>query len=187
MPILAPEVAHFPETLFDAPQPETGDLAWCVLHTRPRQEKSLARFLHEYGISFYLPLLANRVRVRNQVLNSYNPLFPGYFFIRAAHEERQLVLGTRRVVATIQVNDQGRLWSDLRQVYRLLGAGLQVTPETRLCPGTPVQIRHGPLMGLKGVIAKSASGNRFVVTVDFIQRGASVVLEDHVLAALPTD
>ena len=39
----------------------------------------------------------------------------------------------------------------------------------------------GPLAGLKGKILETVSRRRFVVEVDFIQRGASVVLNDYVL------
>jgi hypothetical protein len=82
------------------------------------------------------------------------------------------------------VHDQAGLWHDLRQIEQLLGAGLAVTPEARLAPGTPVEITTGPLAGLTGVIDRSGPANqragrrRFVVRVDFIQQGASVLLED---------
>jgi transcriptional antiterminator RfaH len=187
MPILAPEPALFPENLFEAASPEVLERRWCVLHTRPRQEKSLARYLHERDIAFYLPLLTSRVRVRKQVVHSYSPLFASYLFLLANRDDRLIALGTRRVATVIEVSDQAKLWSDLRQVHRLMGSGLPVTAEDRLTPGTPVHIREGPLMGLRGVIVRSVSGNRFIVTVDFIQRGASVMLDDGVLAACPAD
>jgi transcriptional antiterminator RfaH len=186
MPILAPEPACFPENLFELPA-DGGDRRWLVIHTRPRQEKSLARDLLERSIAFYLPLQASRVRVRNQIVHSYHPLFASYLFLFANPEDRLIALGTRRIVGALEVNDQLRLWNDLRQVHRLTGSGLPVSPVERLAPGMPVQIREGPLMGLRGVIVKSVSGNRFVVTVDFIQRGASVLLSDSVLSACPPE
>jgi hypothetical protein len=47
--------------------------------------------------------------------------------------------------------------------------------------GAVVDITSGPLEGLRGTIIRSASGRRFVVRVDFIQQGASVLLEDFAL------
>jgi transcription antitermination factor NusG len=44
-----------------------------------------------------------------------------------------------------------------------------------------VEITSGPLAGLRGRILRSASGQRFVVQIDFIQRGASVELDDFTL------
>ena len=45
MPILSAEATLFPESLFEATRP--AGAAWWVFHTKPRQEKSLARHLHE--------------------------------------------------------------------------------------------------------------------------------------------
>src|SRR5262249_20351359 len=133
-------------------------------------------------IAFYLPSLARRVRVRNQVVHSHVPLFAGYVFLLANDEERIAALATRRVAMAITVHDQSKLWTDLRQIHRLIDSGMPISPEDRLTPGTPVQICEGPLAGLRGVIVRSVSGSRFVVTVDFIQRGAAVTLDNRVLA-----
>jgi hypothetical protein len=50
--------------------------------------------------------------------------------------------------------------------------------------GATVEIRHGALAGLKGKIIRAASGNRFVVQIDFIQQGASVLLDGFCLEAV---
>ena len=47
-----------------------------------------------------------------------------------------------------------------------------------------VGFRSGPLAGLKGKIVRASSGKRFVVQVDFIQKSASVLLDDFTLAAV---
>ena len=88
------------------------------------------------------------------------------------------------MVRSLEVTDQGRLWSDLRQVQRLIASGAPIRPEDQLTPGAPVEIRNGPLAGLRGVIVKSATGSRFIVKVDFIHRGASVMLDESALARL---
>jgi transcriptional antiterminator RfaH len=186
MPLLPPEPNVFPVDLFaDAPPPEaeSGRL-WWVLHSKPRQEKSIARQLLQSRVPFYLPVIPKRCVVRNRVQYSHVPLFAGYVFLLGDPEERVSALETNRVVRTLEVVDQQALWHDLSQVQRLLAAGAPVTPETRLSPGTPVEIRTGPLAGLKGKVLKTASGRRFVVQVDFIQQGASVLLEDGDLIPL---
>jgi len=187
MPILAAEPALFPETLFEATSADFPERRWRVLHTRARQEKSLARHLFEKDIAFYLPLLAKRVRVRQQIVKSHRPLFAGYLFLLGNKDEQLAALSTGRVANALEVNDQDRLWQDLRQIHRLIESGRSVIPEERFTPGTPVEIREGPLTGLRGMIVKSVSGHRFVVTVDFIQRGASVLLDDAVLDVCVSD
>jgi len=184
MPLLTAEPNVFPADLFDlyvdSSAPESR---WWVLHTRPRQEKALARQLLEHHVMFYLPIIARRLRLRGRNLTAHVPLFPGYAFLLANHEQRLTALTTNRVVQTLPVVDQDLLWRDLRQIHRLIASGAPVTPEDRLAPGAAVEITSGPLTGLKGKILRTASGRRFVVEVDFIQRGASILLDDHCLAA----
>jgi transcription antitermination factor NusG len=114
-------------------------------------------------------------------MTSHLPLFPGYVFLRADAEGRLLALKTNRVVQSLEVRDQDRLWQDLRQINRLITSGAPVSPEDRLEPGTVVEICSGPLTGIKGTVLRGATGRRLVVQVDFIQRGASVVLDETTL------
>lgn len=183
MPILPHEPELFPDGLFaEALAAEAPGRAWRVFHTKPRQEKSLARQLRERQVPFYLPLVRHRLRLRGRLLTSFVPLFPGYVFLLSNREERLTALATGRVVRSLEVADQASLWTDLRQIHRLLTSGAPVTPEERLAPGMNVTITSGPLAGLAGKILRTATGRRFVVAVNFIQQGASVLLDDFTLA-----
>jgi transcription antitermination factor NusG len=183
MPILPPEPAFYPECLFEATPPDaSAGQRWQVFHTKPRQEKSLARRLHSRGIAYYLPVVRRRLALRGRVLNSHVPLFPGYLFLLGDREARLHALETGCVVRTLDVADQPGLWGDLRQIQRLIASGAPLTPEERLTPGMAVEITRGPLAGLRGKIVRAASGSRFVVEVHFIQRGASALLDDFALA-----
>jgi transcription antitermination factor NusG len=184
MPLLTAETNLYPADLFEpGAESNATDCCWWVLHARPRQEKALTRQLLEHQVPFYLPVISRRLRLRSRRVTSYLPLFPGYVFLLANRDQRVTALSTNRVVNTLPVGDQDALQRDLRQIYLLIASGAAVTPEERLAPGSQVEIRSGPLAGLKGKILRTASGHRFVVEVDFIQRGASVLLDDHCLAA----
>lgn len=183
MPILTAEPDVYPDALFDVPSADDGR-AWWVAHAKPRQEKCLARRLLAASIPFYLPTAPRRTRVRGRILTAHVPLFAGYVFLRGDPADRGRVLGTGRVATVLPVTDQDRLWADLRQVRRLLAAGQPVFPEDKLEPGAVVRVRYGPLAGLTGTVVRSATGHRFVVRVDFIQRGAAVELDDAALARL---
>jgi transcriptional antiterminator RfaH len=193
VPILAAEPDRYPSHLFDGDRPGENaviDRSWYVLHTKPRQEKCLSRNLLAAGVAYYLPMVPRRCRAKGRILVAHAPLFPGYLFLWADREERATALAFNRVVHSLAVHDQDGLWHDLRQIGRLLGAGVAVTAESRLAPGTPVEITTGPLAGLTGVVVSSGPGThvagrpRFVVRVDFIQQGASVLLEDCALLPL---
>jgi len=185
MPILEAEPELFPESLLMEPvlcddgYSESTDTArsWWVSHTRPRQEKALARQLFDEGVPYYLPCDRRRVRVRSRVVTSRVPLFGGYLFVRITEAERLRVLNTNRVAGLLKVSDQVRLLRDLQRVYRVLDLGAPITAESRLEPGTSVTVRHGPLAGMTGTVVKAAGGFKFIVSVDFISRGLSVLMD----------
>lgn len=182
MPVLLPEPAVFPEGLLDGTLlPEFADRAWWVTHTRPRQEKALVRQLHDRQVPFYLPLIPRQFRLRGKIKTSYVPLFPGYAFVLASPDERLTALSTCRIVRFLRVPDQATLWQQLRQIERLITSGAPIRPDGCLTRGMTVKIQNGPLAGLRGKILRAASGRRFVVQIDFIQRGASVLLDDSTL------
>jgi transcription antitermination factor NusG len=183
MPILPAEPDLFPPTLFgDTLSFPTDGRLWRALHTKPRQEKSLARQLHQSQMAYYLPMIARPCLVRGRRVTSYVPLFPGYCFVLGNDQERIKALATGRVVRSLEVPDQGQLWDDLRQVNTLIRSGAPITPEGHMVPGTPVEIHTGALAGLHGVIIRRANQHRLVIQVDFLQRGASVELEDFMVA-----
>jgi transcriptional antiterminator RfaH len=182
MPVLQAEPDVWPEDLFHPGTSATeNERSWHVVHTRSRQEKALARQLGAGRIPFYLPLIRRRLRSGGRTTVSHVPLFPGYVFVLANREERWSVVSTRRVVRPLEVADQAGLWHDLRQVQRLITSGAALMAEDRWQAGVRVRIRSGPLAGLEGQILRGVSGRRFIVQVDFIQRGASVLLDDDVL------
>jgi len=154
---------------------------WWVLHTRPRAEKAVARFLGTVGVPFYLPLYARRWVKRGRFFSSLLPLFPGYLFIFGTDEHRLVALKTNKIVRVLQVPDQDRLRSDLEHTHRLIESGLPVTPEEKLAVGTRVEIVAGPLAGLTGIVTRRLKQLRFHVEVEFIQRGASVEIEGWML------
>jgi len=178
MPILPAETSVFPDDLLTLSEPPTATEAeWRVLHTRPRQEKSLARELVRKDIPFYLPLVSRPQQMRGRRMTSQLPLFDGYLFLYSERNAYFEALSTHRVVRGLTVPDQERLWSDLRRLYGLIASGLPITPEPNLLPGQLVEITSGPLTGFRGRVIRSASSRRFVVEVDFIRRGASVTCD----------
>ena len=131
MPILAPETDLYPENLFvDFPSPSDGR-SWWVLHTRPRQEKSLARLLLEHQVPFFLPLVPHKNHLRGRVITSHIPLFTSYVFLLAGQQERLTALATQRVVMSLAVPNQQQLWQDLRQIRHLIESGAPITAEDR--------------------------------------------------------
>jgi transcription antitermination factor NusG len=177
MPILAAEPELFPPNLFSNHPPGDG-CRWYVAHTKPRQEKALARNLHAANVAYFVPTAPKRTLIRGRVHTSRLPVFPNYAFLRTHEDDRHRILATGRVANVLSVGDQDALWNDLRQVNAVLGTGEPVVADVRLVPGAKVRIRFGPLAGLSGTIVRAATGRRFVVAVSFLNRGLAVELDD---------
>lgn len=184
MPVLKKEISLLPENLFTDDWVPDPDAAWWVIHTLPRAEKSLARQLCRQGVSFYLPLYERKSRKQRRAISSFLPLFPGYLFIVANEQQRAGVFQTNLVANCLEVQDQQRLRSDLRQIHGLVVSGKTLSPEQKLHPGSNAEITSGPLKGYRGKVVRAGSGMRFVIEVDFLQSGASVEVDIDSIRAL---
>jgi transcriptional antiterminator RfaH len=181
MPILRQEPSLFPETLLDDTPCGGTERRWLVAYTKPRQEKALSRELFRHQTPFYLPLVRKTLYRPRRRLCSHTPVFAGYVFLFASEAERVRTLTTNRVVRLLQVNDARRLVSDLRQLRQLISSNAPLTVESRLAPGDRVRVRRGPFAGIEGTVLHRRGVTRLLVSVDFLQRGASVEIDDFLL------
>jgi len=181
MPILKEEPSMYPETLLDAAPSEAAGRRWLALYTKARQEKSLARELLKYGIPFYLPLVRKTSVARGRKRTSLVPLFGGYVFLFGSEEERVRTLTTNRISRILTVEDPDQLVFDLRQLRQLIAANAPLTIESRLGPGQRVRVRQGPFAGLEGTVLKRRGETRLLVSINFLQQGASVEIDDFML------
>jgi transcription antitermination factor NusG len=178
MPLLPLEPYLFPGNLFSAPEWDgSNDSRWWVLHTRPRAEKSLARRFVDRHLSFFLPLHKRQWCNQGRRFCSHVPLFPGYVFLYGDSHARWEALRTNLVANVLPVADQEQLHVDLTRVYQLIVSSVPLQPEEHLAVGTPVEITDGPLAGLAGKVIRQDKQFRFVVEVQFLQRGVSVAVE----------
>jgi transcriptional antiterminator RfaH len=182
MPILKEEPSMYPETLLDAaPEEAAAGRYWMALYTKARQEKSLARELLRYGIPFYLPLVRKTSVARGRKRTSLVPLFGGYVFLYGSEENRILALTTNRISRILTVEDPDQLIFDLRQLRQLIAANAPLTVESRLGPGQRVRVRQGAFAGLEGTVLKRRGETRLLVSINFLQQGASVEIDDFLL------
>ncbi len=171
----------FPSTLLTESVLDAPKRQWSVLYTKPRQEKALARDLVAYEVPYYLPLAKKISTYGKRRIVSSSPLFPGYLFLNSSEDERLRALQTNRISQVLAVDDPVVLHCDLLRLERLIASGLPMTAESRLAAGQRVRICRGPLSGLEGTVLERRGIRRLLVSVDFLQKGASVAIEDHVL------
>ena len=133
---------------------------------------------------FYLPLVKKRAVRRGRRTTSFVPLFSGYVFLYATEQQRITSLTTNRVSRVLPIDDPQRLVFDLRQLRRLIVSDAPLTVESRLAAGNRVRVKQGPFMGLEGVVLTRRGSTRLLVSINFLQQGASVEIDDFVLERL---
>ncbi|HUG91134.1 MAG TPA: transcription termination/antitermination NusG family protein [Planctomycetaceae bacterium] len=180
MGVLPAEPFLFPYDLLTSPH-GSDEQRWWALHTRPRAEKALARQLRSRSVPFFLPLHERRRILQRRLVRSFLPLFPSYLFVRGTDEDRVESLKSNMVVQCLPVADQERLEDSLRRVYGLMESGAPLAPEERLQPGMQAEIVSGPLAGYRGTVVRNGSKLRFVIEVNFLQRGASVEVDSAMI------
>lgn len=180
MPILAQETDIFPEDLFEvAGQATDPDVSWWALYTLSRREKNLMRRLLALEVPFYCPIIPKRNRSpAGRVRTSYVPMFHNYVFIHADEMQRYQAVSTGCVSKQIRVTDGIELTRDLKQIHNLVLAGVPLTQESRLQTGERVRVRSGPFRGYEGTVIRREGQTRLLVHVNFLQQGASVLLDD---------
>jgi len=100
----------------------------------------------------FLPLIARRSRWKDRTVQVHWPLFPGYCFARFSWLDRLRVLTAQGVVEVLGANG-------------------------RAIPVPDVEIRRGPLQGIRGTLIRKAGKARLVVSVNLIRQGASVQID----------
>ena len=181
MPILAEEPNLYPEALLEELAGLPSQRQWWVLYTKARQEKAICRDLLGHEIPFYLPLIEKKVVNRGRTTTSRIPLFAGYVFMYGSERERTTSLTTNRISRILTIDDPGKLVHDLRQFRQLIATDAPLTVESRLTPGNRVRVRRGPFAGIEGVVVTRRGHTRLLVSIDFLQRGASVEIDDYLL------
>lgn len=185
MPILTAETQCFPEGLLtgnvSSVTEDQQNRQWWVVHTKARQEKSLARDLFGYRIPYYLPQVEKTSLVRGRKRTSFIPLFTSYLFIFGDEAERYTSLTTNRIAQVLPVANASDLTRELLDISRLIEFKAPLTLEARLKPGDRVRVVHGALAGVEGVVVKRRRKCRLVVAVTLIQQGVSVEIDDYLL------
>jgi transcription termination/antitermination protein NusG len=149
---------------------------WFALRVKPNYEKPVSKALRGKGFEEFLPLYRSKRKWSDRVKVMDLPLFPGYLFCRLNLEERMPLVTTPGFLYIVGVgkNPHPVEESEVAAIQSMLRSGLPVTPWPSLVVGQRVQLQHGPLRGLEGVLTKIANQHRLYVSVTLLKRSVSV-------------
>ncbi len=150
---------------------------WCVLYTRSRREKKIAAQCVQYGIRHYLPLRKSVTGRRGRRYTAMVPIFSGYVFVYMDWANRRRLLQTNHVARTIDVPDQEKLLSELRDIRQIEESGSFLHPVSRIARGKRVRILDGPLAGLEGTVSRLKGKSCVVLKVDIIHQAVACEID----------
>ncbi len=159
---------------------------WRALTVRSRHEKIAAQSLRSRGLEEFLPLYPSKRAWSDRTKVVDLPLFPGYVFCRVPQSKRLLAVSSPGVTSIVGFGGQDAVIEEheLESVRRMLAAGLAVEPWPYVRPGNIVEIRSGPLSGLRGEVVREKGLWRLIVNVDLLQRSVSAELERDMVQAI---
>jgi transcription termination/antitermination protein NusG len=149
---------------------------WFALRVKTNYEKPVAAMLRGKGFEEFLPLQRTRRQWSDRVKVMDLPLFPGYLFCRLNLEDRMPLLTTPGFLYIVGIGRKPEPVDEreILAIQSVLRSGLPVTPWPSLMVGQKVQLKHGPLRGLAGVLTKIANQHRMYVSVTLLKRSISV-------------
>jgi len=175
------------EAVYPGPEPRLGGPIlvvenhprWYAVYTWARHEKAVARHFEERGLTYFLPLYQAVHRWNKRSSRVSLPLFPGYVFVRTGVRERFQPLQVPGVLhyAGSGVTPSPIADDEIEALRKILISGKEVGPHPYLSAGNSVQIVSGPLAGLRGIVQRTKSGNRFVLSVETIRQSIAVELD----------
>jgi transcription antitermination factor NusG len=135
--------------------------------------------LAERGIEAFLPTVTRWSRWKDRRKKIDWPLFPGYCFGRFPAADRLPVLKCSGVVSIVSFDGNLAPIPDetIAAIRTLVGSTLPYDPCPLLKTGSRVEVVHGPLKGVTGILERKGSQARLILSVDMIGRGVSVQVD----------
>lgn len=161
---------------------------WYAAYTASRQEKRVAEYLADKGISCFLPLREVERRWKNGVKALVQfPLFSGYLFVNIALGEKLKVLETPGLVCLVGFGGRP-LPVHEEQIYGLLAlveSKLDYAYHPYLRFGQRVKVVSGPLSGVEGILVRRKGKFKLVLSVDLIKRSVALEVAADQVELLP--
>jgi transcription termination/antitermination protein NusG len=158
---------------------------WYAVYTCARHEKAIARQFSDRGVAHFLPLYQAMHRWNKRSVRVSLPLFPGYIFVHTSAQDRFKPLQVPGVLHYVGTATAPSPIADeeVESLQRILVSGNDVVPHPYLSIGKSVRIHYGPLAGLCGVIERTKSGGRFIVSVEMIKRSIAIELNGDAIGS----
>ncbi|HVS70158.1 MAG TPA: transcription termination/antitermination NusG family protein [Phycisphaerae bacterium] len=154
---------------------------WYVLHTKSRQEKMVAEILGSLRIRYVLPLVQKNAYYGRRKVETELPLFPGYVFMHGELDQVYTADRSKRIANIIHVRDERTLEQELASLQLALANVNSFDPFPYLTKGVAVEVRAGPLQGVRGLIEDRTRRNRLILQVNILGQATSIEVDGSLL------
>ncbi len=151
---------------------------WCLVLSRPRNEKWAEKTLAAAGIRVYLPLMT-KVEMHNRSRRETRlPMFSGYLFACAEREEEPAIRANKCVwrIQTLSAAEEDSLIRDLRAVRmcELQSADHELTVNPGLQAGDMVRIKSGAFRGYDAIVVRRVDALNVIINLEFLGRNINM-------------
>lgn len=149
---------------------------WHAIRVRPRWEKIVADALQGKEYEPFLPLYRKRSQWSDRTKEIDLPLFPGYVFCRGNFAGRPRIVTTPGVIGILNFAGIPAVISDseIEAIKAINSSGIRAEPWPYLREGQRVRIRSGVLAGMEGILIRTKSDCRLVLSVEALYRSIAV-------------
>lgn len=144
----------------------------------------MAEYCEAHGFTFYLPLREETKIYQRRRVTVHKPLFPGYFFVTFAPDERVQILKTNNVVRILQPLAQRAFLHQLAQIRRALRCDPTLGACAMLEQGRHVRILAGPFQGVEGIVETLKGRTRVLLNIEMIGQAIAVETDREFLALI---
>jgi transcription antitermination factor NusG len=169
------------------PSPEKGVSGqyshWHAIRVRLRWEKMAADSLHGKEYEAFLPLYRKRSPWSDRVKEIDVPLFPGYVFCRGDFSGRPRLVTTPGVIGILSFGGIPAIISEneIEAIKSVIRSGLYTEPWLYLREGQRVRIHSGALTGIEGILIRTKSDCRVVLSIEALCRSVAVEINRECL------
>ena len=151
---------------------------WHVIYVRQKYERSISSRLDEMGIENLLPLTKVVREYKSQKRKVVVPMFPGYVFLMTHPGKRHHITNLDGVYSFVKIGKEFQRVNEteidnIRILTSNMNSHRDLRTEEYIKRGALIEIKDGPLCGMKGVVTGS-NGDRILVSIDSIQLAVSI-------------
>jgi transcription antitermination factor NusG len=153
--------------------------SWYAVQIRPTYVTLSEMGLRAKGYEIFLPTYRKCVLSGSRTITNECPLFPGYLFCRITPECNGHIVTTPGVIRIVAFGGQPAVIDEeeIVRVRTIIASDVVRDPWQYVQTGCTIQIRSGPLKGLRGILISTKQSRRIVVSVSILQRSVAAVLD----------